>query len=290
MGRSGLIAVFGVLVAAFLWQILSRTTPVDFSTREARRGSKTRAVVGIQQGWLTLTGLPLTPRGVQRIGWGTGLVATVLITLVTHNPLVGTAFGLVGLLLPEAVIRYWARKQWQRLDVAAYAAAHMLQVKLQMGMPVLAAFRALLPEAGEPFRSWMAPCLTAEAAGVPLEQSLKARAVPIQHVELGALADILATERQHGRTAPIVGRAVDLWSQRIHADAVRRGTIAGSTMLGYGVVLLGIGAFWVSVAMSPAVRHGLGHGLGLVTTGVGAWMIAFAGYIQNRVSRQAEAI
>lgn len=286
----GWYGLFGAFVGACLWLLLQDHGPHDWLVPVKRAQGKRRAAVGIQQGWLALTGLPLTPRGVQRLGWVTGAGATALVTLGTRNPLVGTAFGLVGLLLPEAVIRYIARKEWQRLDVAAYAAAHMLQVKLQMGTPVLEAFRALLPDASEPFKTWVAPCLTAEASGMPLEVSLKVRAASIQHVELGALADILATERRHGRTAPVVARAVALWSQRIQADAVRRGTLAGSTMLGYGVVLLGIVAFWASVALSPAVRHGLDHGLGLVTTGLGAWLIALAGYIQNRVSRQAEAV
>lgn len=285
----GLLLGFGLLVATFLWQLLTAPKSEGL-TPVARAERKKRTVNGIQQGWLTLTGLPLTPADVRHLGWLAGAVAVVTLTLSTHNPLVGTAFGLVGLLVPEALVRYWARKQWQKLDLAAFGAAHMLQAKLQSGMPVLEAFRGLVPDASEPFKTWITPCMTGESKGIPLEDTLKQRAAPIQHVELGALADVLAAERQHGRTAPIVARAVDLWSQRMHADAVRRGTLAGSTMLGYGVVLLGIAAFWGIVIESTVVRHGLGHGLGFWTTGIGAWMIALAGYLQNRVSRQSEAV
>lgn len=285
-----LFGVFAFLVGWSLWQLLHRPHAEKLVPGPVAEQPKRRTVNGIQQGWLTLTGLPLTPRDVRHLGWLVGAVATVMITLSTHNPLVGTAFGLLGLLVPEAAIRYWARKQWQRLDLAAYGAAHMLQAKLQGGMPVLQAFRALIPDASEPFRTWAEPCLTGESKGVALEVTLKERAAPIQHVELGALADVLAAEREHGRTAPIVARAVDLWSQRMQADAVRRGTLAGSTMLGYGVVLLGIVSFWGIVIGSTVVRHGISHGLGWWTTGIGAWMIAGAGYLQNRVSRQAEAV
>nr|WP_031942639.1 type II secretion system F family protein [Sulfobacillus thermotolerans]AEP14272.1 putative type II secretion system protein [Sulfobacillus thermotolerans] len=284
----GLLAIVSGCVGWGLWLLFSYPQAAPLAPVESRPARTPR--YGIQQGWLALTGLPLTPRDVRHLGWLSGAAATVAITLATNNVLVGTAFGLVGLLLPEAAIRYGARKQWQRLDWAAYGAAHMLQAKLQGGMPVLEAFRALVPETSEPFRSWIKPCLTEETKGVPLEVTLKRRAQPIQHVELGALADVLAAERAHGRTAPIVARAVDLWSQRMHADAVRRGTLAGSTMLGYGVVALGIVAFWALVLGSPVVRNGLGHGLGFWTTGIGAWLIALAGYVQNRVSRIAEAV
>jgi len=245
---------------------------------------------GLQQGWLTLTGLPLRPQDVRHLGWLVGVVTTIGLTVGLHNILIGVGFGLIGLILPEAVIRYLARKRWQQLDFAAYVAAHMLQAKLQLRVPVLEAFRALLPESGEPFRSWMAPCLSGEARGTPLEVTLKRQASLIQHIELTTLADILSAERTHGQAAPIVARAVDLWSARIHGDAVRRGTLAGSTMLGYGVVLIGIAAFWGIVIFSPTVRDGLNHGLGFWTTGIGACLIAGAGFMQNRISRQAEAI
>lgn len=288
----GLVGVAGVGVALALWELLNRPQTESFTAAdpEARRQHRRRTVNGIQQGWLALTGLPVTPADIRHIGWIGGAVATAGITLVTHNPLVGTAYGLVGLLFPEAAIRYYGRKQWQRLDIAAYGAAHMLQAKLQMEIPVLEAFRALLADVSEPFFTWVKPCLTQEPLGTPLEVTLKARAGAIQHVELVALADVLAVERQHGLTAPIVHRVVDLWSQRIRADAARRGKLSGSTMLGYGVVALGIGAFWGLVIFSPTVRSGISHGLGFWTTGIGAWFIALAGYLQNRVSRQAEAI
>lgn len=283
----GLWLAIGTQVAIGLWLLLHAPRPIAW---EAPRPARRPRSPGIQRSWLALTGLPLTPAGVQRIGWLTGAGTAVSVSLGTRNVFVGAAFGWMGLWAPEALIRYRARKQWQRLDVAAYAAAHMLHAKLQSGMPVLEAVRALLADAAEPFRSWVAPCLAAEAQGVPLERALKSRAAPIQHVELGVLADVLSAEREHGLTAPVLARAVDLWSQRIHADAVRRGTLAGSTMLGYGVVLGGVAAFWLTVWWSAAVRQGLDHGVGFVVTGIGAWLIAIAGWLQNRVSRQAEAV
>ena len=288
----GLVGVAGFGVALTLWQLMNRPQTESFTAavREARRERRRRTVNGIQQGWIALTGLPLTPADVRHLGWLTGAAATVIVTLVTHNPLVGTAFGVVGLLLPEAAIRYMGRKQWQRLDIAAYGAAHMLQAKLQMNVPVLDAFRGLLADVSEPFLTWVQPCLTQEPLGHPLEETLKARAQAIQHVELGVLADVLVVERRHGLTAPIVQRVVSLWSQRIQGDAARRGKLSSSTMLGYGVVALGIGAFWGLVVLSPTVRSGISHGLGFWATGVGAWLIAIAGYLQNRISRQAEAI
>lgn len=286
------MAVAGWCIAWTVWQLLHLSRPETFTpaAREHRQEHRRRAVNGIQQGWIALTGLPLTPADIRHLGWLTGAVATVVLTLTTHNPLVGSAFGLVGLLLPEALIRYYGRKQWQRLDMAAYGAAHMLQAKLQMDVPVLEAVRALLADVSEPFLTWVKPCLTQEALGHPLEETLKARAAAIQHVELGVLADVLVVERRHGLTAPIVQRVVNLWSQRIQGDAARRGTLSSSTMLGYGVVVLGIGAFWGLVLFSPTVRAGIGHGLGFWTTGIGAWLLAMAGYLQNRISRQAEAI
>lgn len=282
----------GVAVAGLMWMLFHPPARIRLSDDATfrQRERRHRTVNGLQQGWIALTGLPLTPADIRHLGWVVGAALTVILTLATHNPFIGTAFGLVGLLMPEALIRYWARKQWQRLDMIAYGAMHMLQAKIQMDVPVLEAFRALLPDVAEPFHSWVAPCLTDETRGIPLELSLKEKAAPIQHVELGALADVLAAERAHGRTAPVVARAVDLWSQRIQADAARRGKLSGSTMLGYGVVMLGIVAFWAIVLMSPTVRSGIGHGLGFWATGIGAWLIALAGWLQNRVTRQAEAV
>lgn len=288
----GLLGIAGLGVALAIWQVATRPRAESFTVadQDARRQHRRRTVNGIQQGWIALTGLPLTPTDIRHIGWLFGAGATAGITLFTKNPFVGTAYGLVGLLFPEAAIRYYGRKQWQRLDVAAYGAAHMLQAKLQMNVPVLEAFRALLADVGEPFLTWVKPCLTEEPLGHPLEETLKQRAQAIQHVELGVLADVLSVERRHGLTAPIVHRVVNLWSQRIQADAARRGKLSGSTMLGYGVVALGIGAFWGLVLLSPTVRAGISHGLGFWATGIGAWLIAIAGYVQNRISRQAEAI
>ncbi len=285
----GFVGLAMLFAAWTLWGLLSAPRAEAFQ-RAAKRERRRRTVNGIQQGWIALTGLPLTPADVRHLGWLFGAAATVGITLGTHNPFVGTAFGLVGLLLPEAAIRFYGRKQWQRLDVAAYGAAHMLQAKLDLDVPVLTAFRELLTDVSEPFLTWVKPCLTEEPLGIPLETTLKQRAAAIQHIELGVLADVLAVERTQGKAAPIVSRVVDLWSQRIQADAARRGKLSGSTMLGYGVVVIGIGVFWGIVLMSPTVRHGLHAGLGFWATGVGAWFVALAGYLQNRVSRQAEAI
>ena len=282
----------GLGVALTFWQLLNRPQSESFTAarRQKRTDRRRRAVNGISQGWIALTGLPLTPADIRHLGWLTGAAATVILTLVTHNPFVGTAFGLVGLLVPEAAVRYYGRKQWQRLDVAAYGAAHMLQAKLQTGIPVLEAFRALLADVSEPFLTWVKPCLTQEPLGHPLEETLKERARAIQHVELGVLADVLTAERKHGLTAPIVQRVVNLWSQRIRGDAARRGKLSSSTMLGYGVVIVGIGVFWGIVVLSPAMRSGISHGLGFWAAGIGSWLIAIAGYLQVRVSRQAEAI
>jgi len=237
-----------------------------------------------------LAGVPLTPAGVRRLGWLVGAGLAVGLTALTGNPLIGLAFGWMGLWMPEAVLRTRARRQWRRLDVAAYAAAHMLHAKIQAGQPVLEAWRAILPDAGEPFRSWMQPALTGEAQGVPLEETLKARAAAIQHVELGVLADVLAAERAHGRTAPVVAQTVRLWSQRIQADATRRGTLAAGLTLGYAVVGIGVVVYWGILLGSPVAWRGMHHGLGFVATGIGALLVAWAGWIQNRVLRQAEAV
>ncbi|MDA8207020.1 MAG: hypothetical protein M0Z36_13210 [Thermaerobacter sp.] len=288
----GLVGLGGVGVALTLWQLMHRPRSETFIAehRQNRAARRRRTINGINQGWIALTGLPLTPADIRHFGWLTGVAATVVLTLVTHNPLVGTAFGLVGLLVPETAVRYYGRKQWQQLDVAAYGAAHMLQAKLQLGVPVLEAFRALLADVSEPFLTWVKPCLTQEPLGHPLEHTLKERARAIQHVELAVLADVLTVERQHGLTAPIVFRVVNLWSQRIRGDAARRGKLSSSTMLGYGVVAVSIGAFWAIVVFSPAMRSGISHGLGFWATGIGSWLIAIAAYLQIRVSRQAEAI
>ncbi len=288
LGPIVLLGLGGLLAGWAIWLLLTVPRPMGWSA--AARERRRRSVHGIHQGWLALTGLPLTPRDVRHLGWLIGALTVLGLMALTRNPLIATAFGLVGMLVPEAGIRYWARKQWQRLDVAAYGATHMLQAKIHFDVPVLEAFRALLPDVGEPFRGWVTPCVTAEATGHPLEVTLKRQAEAIQHVELATLADVLAAERTHGRTAPVIAQTVELWSQRLQADAVRRGTLAGGTMLGYGVVLAGIVAFWGLVLLSPALRHGLDHGYGFWLTGLGAWLVALAGYVQNRVSRQAEAV
>lgn len=286
--QEGLIGVFALGVARVAWLALHPPRPVRLIPDVVVEGRR-RTVGGIQQGWLALTGLPLTPMNVRHIGWAVGGLAAVLLSLVTHNPVVGSAFGLVGLIMPEAIIRVVSRRQWRRLDMAAYGATHMLQAKLELGVPVLEAFRALFEDANEPFRTWVEPCLTRETQGTPLEVTLKERAEPIQHVELAALADVLAVERASGLTAPIVARTVTLWSHRIRADAVRRGTIAATTTLGYAIVGGGLAIFWVLWASNPAFHEGVTHGVGFWTTGVGTWILAGVGWIQNAVSRRAEA-
>lgn len=288
-GPEALSLIAGLLAARAIWWGLHPPAAVSFRGRRRTKPLQSLANKGLTREWLALTKIPLTPRGVQRLGWASAAAVALFVSSFTHNPLVGTAFGSMGLWMPELIIRYIARKRWRALDQSAYSATHMLRFALARGTPVLEAFRAIIPQSDPAFREWATPLLVLEAGESPLEESLKKAASAIKHVELSVLADILAAERSHGQTAPVVDRLVDLWGQRLRSDSVRRGTLAGGMMLGYGVIWIGIGVFWATVIGSPVARHGLHAGVGFWAMGIGAWLLAIAGAMQNRVTRQAEA-
>lgn len=288
LGWLGALCVLGggLTASGLVWQVLHPPRPAGW--RERARPPARAPLTSLGTGWLALTGVGWSAHTVRQVRRGGALGLGLLAGLLTQNVLVGGAWAGVGWLAPEVLLRLWARRRWRQLDTAAFGATHMLRAKLDRGLPVLVAWRQLLPEADPIFRDWMQPCLMAEARGAEGEATLKQQAQAIGHVELTALADILAAERAQGHTAAIVQRLTDLWAQRIRADAVRRGTLAANATLGYGLVAGGLGLFGLLWLGRPAFRLALTHGATYWMAGVGLSVIVLAGALQTRVSRHAE--
>ena len=244
----------------------------------------------IDRAWLELTGLPLTPKRLTLINWGFAAGIAIFLMVLVHNPIVAVCFGILGSTLPEAGVRWYARKKWIALDVSAFAAINTLGFYIARHKSVLASLRQIIPESDDPFRTWAGKLLAQESAQVPLEQALKQAADKIRHIELSLVADVLAVERDKGGTAPMIMRAVDLWSQRIRADGVRRGRLSATGWLARGLLGIAVTVYWIMIWQDPSAHRAIGHGFGMVVTGVSAALIMIAGLIQQRVTRQAEQV
>lgn len=278
-------------LAGAVWQALNRPRPLGWTARGARPARDPRRLVpGVAAGWLALSGWPLSGRTLRILAAGAAVAAGLASWALTQNPLVAGAMAVLGAFGPETVVRGRARRRWQALDQQAYAAAHVLRLALDRGTPVRDAWRALATRGAPVFTAWAQPLASGEATGDPLEGRLKAAAQAIAHVELAVLADILAAERTTGQAAPLLDPLLTWWGQRLEADARRRGMLAGTFLLSYGVLGGALALFWGLMLTSPAVRQGVHTGWGTVAVGVGAWLLAVAGWLQVRVSRQSEVV
>jgi Flp pilus assembly protein TadB len=281
-----LLAGAGLLTLAVWWGI---HPPQAIRWTPATRAGKTRPTT-IDRAWLELTGFPLTPKRLTHINWlFAGLIA-LLIFVTVHNPIVAVAFGVLASTVPEAAVRWYARKQWIALDMSAFAAINTLSFYIARQQSVLESLRQIIPESDNPFRTWAGKLLAQEAAQMPLEYALKQAADKIRHVELSLIADILAVERERGGTAPMIMRAVGLWSQRIRADGMRRGRLNATSWLARGLLGIAVVVYWMIIWQDPSAHRAIGHGIGMLVTGVSAALIMTAGLIQQRVTRQAEQV
>lgn len=245
----------------------------------------------IPRAWLELTQIPLTPAQVTWLNRIVGGVVAVGIFLWTLNPFVAAAFGSIAMPLPEAILRVYARRQWQTLDRLAFVFAQTLAFFLNQGTPTLEAFRRLLEQhLDPPLDGWVQDVLVSEAHDTPLEIAWKARASRIHHLELMLLGDILAAERTTGGAAHLINRLLQFWEARLDADAKRRGKLKMSMMIGYLMVFGSAAGMLGAFLITPSLAQHAHQGIGWVITSLGAGLVAVAAYIQQSTVRKAETV
>ncbi|PSR37258.1 MAG: hypothetical protein C7B44_04650 [Sulfobacillus thermosulfidooxidans] len=298
-----LLAIGGLgLVVFSIWQW--RTVPVPLTWQA--KPITWRVPPTLNASWIALTGLPWSPEQLRRFNAVSGVLVGLLVTGITRNPLMGSAFVLIAWGWPEGVVRLWARRQWQRLDQQALSACTSIRFALDDHRPVLPVWENLYAHNEDVLHRFLEPCLSQEATGrrhrpadgrplpttplLPFEAELKIQARAIRHIELQLVADVLAAERQRGRTADLLATVLHLWSQRMEADARRRGQIHAGTWLSKALIvgsLLFLAGLWFN---SPAVVHDARHGLGLIVFGISTWLIAFGTWVQRQAERTAEQV
>ncbi len=248
-------------------------------------------VMGLNASWLALTGWPLTPRRLQSLNWMAAVLAILGVTLTTRNPLVGVASGVFAFGVPEGIVRWRARARWKTLDETALSACTSLRFALEDHQPVLPTWQRLYAYSSGAWQTFLAPCLTAEATGQQaFEVVFKETARAIHHVELQLVGDIVTTERARGNTVDLLATILQLWAQRIEADARRRGQIHAGAWLSRAMLWGGVVGFIALWSQSPAVARGAQHGIGLVIVGAGALVIALGSWVQRQAERKAEQV
>ncbi|AUW92613.1 hypothetical protein BXT84_00490 [Sulfobacillus thermotolerans] len=282
------VAVLGLLLMGWgVWQW--RSVPVALSWQPPP--VTVPPVLGLNASWLALTGWPLTPRRLQIVNGAAAGLALIGVTVVTRNPLVGIAGGVFALGIPEGIVRWQARRRWKMLDETALSACTSLRFALEDHQPVLPTWQRLYAYSTGAWRTFLAPCLTAEATGQQaFETVFKQTARAIHHVELQLVGDIVATERTRGNTVDLLATILHLWSQRLEADARRRGQIHAGAWLSRVLLWGGVVGFVLIWTQSPAVAHGAQHGIGFVVVGAGALVIALGAWVQRQAERKAEQV
>lgn len=283
-----LIAAAGLGSMAWgLWQWWAVPRPLSFQPA----APALRRTAGLNASWISLTGWAITPRQLRQANRIAAALVGVLVTLITRNPLIGSALALLAAGWPEGVVRNAARRQWTQLDKMALSACTSVQFAVEDRRPVLPVFERLYAQSDGVLHRFLEPCLSAEGAGVAaFEARLKEAARAIRHIELQLVADVLAAERHRGNTAALIATVLHLWSQRLEADARRRGQIRAGSLLAKALVsgsLIVLAVLWLA---SPAVSHGARHGLGLVIIGLGTWLIALGAWLARQAERQAEQV
>lgn len=245
----------------------------------------------IPRAWLELTQLPITPQHVVWFNRAVGLSVAIWLGLWTLNPIVAIAIGSIAMPLPEAIIRMYARRQWQLLDRLAYLFTQNIAFFLDQGIPTLEAFRYLHNQRLDPpLDGWILEALVAEGRGEALQDVIKERAGRIHHIELMLLGDILTAERTTGHASHLVARLIQFWAARLDADAKRRGQLKMSMMVGYLMVFGGALGFLAALIAVPALAQAAHHGVGWIITSAGAGLIAIAAHIQQNTARKAETV
>jgi len=283
-----IVAVAGLAIIVWaIWQW--RAVPQPLSWRPILKAPPRPKVLNAS--WIALTGWRLTPNQLRQLNALAAIGVGIVVTLITHNPIMGGAFAVIAFGWPEGFVRSYARRQWTELDKTALSACTSIQFTLEDRRPVLPAWERIHDHSEGVLRRFLEPCLSAEATGYrSFEQQLKESSRAIRHIELQLVADVLTAERQRGQTAELLATVLQLWSQRMEADARRRGQIRAGTMLSKVLLtgsIFGIGILWLT---SPSVTHDASHGLGLIAFGVATWLIAAGAWIQRQAERQAEQV
>lgn len=238
--------------------------------------------------WLILLPHRWMRWGIKNMQWATGGSVVVATFVITGNPFSTAAFGWIGFLLPDIILRDIAWARWTALDQAAYSLVYSARFYLEQGMPMLQTWRSLVPDAPEGFQEWITPCLLGESEGWPFEILLKQQALAIRHMELAVTADILSAERRHGGAVQSLAQALTLWGKRIELDADRRGTLTGFVWISRLTLGGGMLLFWGMILGDAAIRSAMHSFSGDVVTGISAGLLALGVWLYQRQSRAAE--
>lgn len=283
-------AVAGLAGGVAIWELLARPVRLRFRPDAPLRPPRRHGDVSVH--WIALSGLPLTPARLTVLTWVVASGVGILALLVLRSPLAAVAFGYLASGLPDAYVRRRAQRRWGNLDRTALAATSALTHWLEQGAPVLDSLRRLAERTDEPFRSWLADCLRAEAGQADeqcerAEEVLRRRARGIRHIELMLLADLLAVERRRGSAAESLDELLEQWMLRLRADAQRRGTISGGVMLARHMVTACAALLFLLGLTHVAVVSSV---VGIVVYGVGVGFVGLAVWVQRGVLRRSEAI
>lgn len=283
-----LLALAGISLLLYaLWTALTPHTPLSFQP-VVKPAAKT---LDLGTTWQILTGWALTPRELQLLNAIVGLSSAVGILIVTHNPLVALAAAIIAWGIPEGVLKAIGQRRWRQLDEEALSACTSVWFALQEHRPVLPVWQHLYDAHDGLLHRVLAPCLAWEYEGLaPFEQTLKRLSHTIRHIELQLVADILATERLRGNTAPLLDTTLHLWHQRLEADARRRGQVAMTTLLSRYLLWAAIGLFALLWMTSPAIADHATHGVGLIVVGIAALIISGAAWFQRTAQRRVENV
>lgn len=285
-------SLFGIAASAFgvaVWMVLTRTRPLRWHRPPRRRRVGSSATdMADNAPWRVLLPQRWMRWGIKNMQWAAGAALGTATLGITGNPVTAVAFGWIGFLLPEIILRDIAWARWTALDRAAYTTVYSARFYLEQGVSVLQTWRRLVPDAPAVFQDWVAPCLLSESGGTSFETVLKQQSLAIQHMELAVAADIFEAERRHGGALGALAQALQLWGQRMELDADRRGSLTGFIWISRITLGVGIALFWGMTLGDAAIRAAMHSASGAVVTGVSAGLLAVGVALYQGQRRSAE--
>jgi Flp pilus assembly protein TadB len=234
-----------------------------------------------------ISGSPHTPVYLVKRAAAIGLVAALLVTVVSGSVL----FGLLPLIgwpyLLKVGVKRGAEKQRMKFGDTLPAYLQDMASAIRVGRSFAGAVAVVAESADEPTRSQLERAATDEALGLPLEQTLQAVSDRMHNSDMDQVALIAGVHRKTGSN---ISEALDrvAESARERADLRRemraltsQAKMSSSVLTGLPVVLL----LGLSV-LSPTYAHPLLHTtLGLIALAFGGLMIFGGWKVMGKITR-----
>jgi tight adherence protein B len=143
------------------------------------------------------------------------LVVLLLAFALTSNPLGALVLGLLGILLPPAVINYLASKKKRQFEALLPDTLQLLSSTLRAGYSMMQGVEAVSQEAAEPMGKELRRVVTEARLGRPLEEALDGIAERMESADFGWAVMAIRIQREvGGNLAELLMTVAETMTQR----------------------------------------------------------------------------